>query len=315
MKLRKKIVNSRTDRSPRPPASHLRLADWARLRTTLIWCYVDAPALPQYQTPTLAPLMWTVDSNWLRTYHSAWLMLEGTVEIVSVNRQVIRASAGEWVFPMSRVSHQFSRNARLMSIAFTAHWPDETPLYQHTEPLTCRAQDHPNLRRAADALARATASMRYPTGEPPQQLRVAMSLARYARLSRMTLSWIIAYDQAMTALGLTPTVVGAGDPRIVVLQERIDTMPLGEHLDESAAARSVGLSVSQLNRIFVQKTGATPRAYFQQRRLRFARDSLTQTDLPVKQIAYQLGFRQANSFSNWFEKCTGVYPRQYRRRN
>jgi AraC-like DNA-binding protein len=43
-----------------------------------------------------------------------------------------------------------------------------------------------------------------------------------------------------------------------------------------------------------------------------ARDFLLQTELPLKEIAYQLGFRRPSNFSDAFRAATGETPGRFR---
>jgi len=296
------------------PAGGVRLIDWSRLRAQLLWAYHGEPASPHYRETKLQPLRWTEDSEWLRAHLQAWLLFRGEVTVVSESRKELHARAGEWVFPMHRQVHHFSPGAQIISVAFTAHWPDQTPLYTHDEPISCSAGQFPELAGCAWRLVRlALSTQEDPRKHPPQQSFVTVSLKRYTQIARATLSWLAEYDKVMWHLGLQRSFVGGGDPRIAVLQQRIDTMPLGEPFQEEAAARSVGLSVSQMNRIFVNKTGITPREYCENRRVRFARETLLNSTMQVKQLAFMLGFRHPSSFSKWFRMRAGIYPRALRR--
>jgi AraC family transcriptional regulator len=46
-----------------------------------------------------------------------------------------------------------------------------------------------------------------------------------------------------------------------------------------------------------------------------ARDYLLHTDLPLKEIAYRLGFRQPSNFSDAFRAATGETPGRFRAAN
>ena len=300
---------------PNTDAGRVRLSDWMRLRAHLLWAYHGKPASPHYRDMTLPPQLWTQDSEWLRAYCSAWLILKGQVQVVSEDGTHLEATAGKWVFPMRRQSHTFSPDAEIISIAFTAHWPGDTPLYTHNCAIACEMRRFPDLARYAWRLVRLALKMqRDPALDPPRQLSMAIDLKRYVEVSRALLSWIAAYDHALAQLGLQRSSIGGGDSRVVVLQQRIDTMPFGEFFDEAAAARSVGLSISQMNRVFVRNVGMTPRAYCQQRRQRIAADLLANTSISIKQISFMMGFSHPNSFSKWYRKHGGLYPRELRQR-
>ena len=75
-----------------------------------------------------------------------------------------------------------------------------------------------------------------------------------------------------------------------------------------------GLSLRHLTRSFKQTTGMTIYSYIEQVRLRKAQALLADTDHMVKDIAFQLGFSCASSFSVAFRKLAGESPQQYRNR-
>jgi AraC-like DNA-binding protein len=77
-------------------------------------------------------------------------------------------------------------------------------------------------------------------------------------------------------------------------------------------AQAVGVSVSQLNRLFHRDLGFSPRDYLQRRRVQAAVLLLKNGARPIKQIAYELGFNSISNFSNWFYRQKGVFPRAFR---
>ena len=76
----------------------------------------------------------------------------------------------------------------------------------------------------------------------------------------------------------------------------------------------IGRSPAQILRIFRRDWGGTPGAYQQKQRSFLARQYLENTDLSLKHLALQLGFRDEFYFSNWFKKHNGISPTGYRRR-
>jgi len=56
----------------------------------------------------------------------------------------------------------------------------------------------------------------------------------------------------------------------------------------------------------------SPHAYLLQCRATSARRLLGETDLPIKSIAQQLGYRDVYFFSRQFRQMTGVPPAVYR---
>lgn len=73
------------------------------------------------------------------------------------------------------------------------------------------------------------------------------------------------------------------------------------------------LSVSRLSHLFRTETGLTLKQFRHNRRLEAAMKMLATTDMPIKQIAYLLGYRHTSSFVRAFEVDAGMSPSDYRR--
>lgn len=87
----------------------------------------------------------------------------------------------------------------------------------------------------------------------------------------------------------------------------------GRDRDYGQLARKVGLSVSTLRRRFLQATGMSIHHYVIEARVARARHQLQHTDLPVKAIAEQLGYRDVYFFSRQFKQRVGLAPATFRR--
>ena len=87
-------------------------------------------------------------------------------------------------------------------------------------------------------------------------------------------------------------------------------------LDEisiESLATKVGLSGRQLRRLFIEQTGATAMAVHTTRRLLLAKQLLTETTLPVTQIAFAAGFKSLRRFNSAFADGCGMPPTAIRR--
>jgi len=74
------------------------------------------------------------------------------------------------------------------------------------------------------------------------------------------------------------------------------------------------LSISRLSHLFRAETGLTLREFRNNCRFRAAMSMLATTDMPIKQIAYTLGYHHTSSFVRAFQFRAGVSPSDYRRR-
>ena len=89
---------------------------------------------------------------------------------------------------------------------------------------------------------------------------------------------------------------------------------LNENSSRTLADLAYGctLSISRLSHLFKAKTGLTVGKFRRNRRLQEAMKMLATTNMPIKQIAYALGYRHTSSFVRAFERHTGVSPSDYR---
>ncbi|GLX68820.1 bifunctional transcriptional activator/DNA repair enzyme AdaA [Paenibacillus glycanilyticus] len=85
-----------------------------------------------------------------------------------------------------------------------------------------------------------------------------------------------------------------------------------EPLTLSHLADALHLSPYHLQRTFKRLTGSTPAAYIQQIRMQEAMKLLASTNLPVTDIAGQVGYANAAHFATRFQGATGLTPTQYR---
>ncbi|MBT8146883.1 MAG: helix-turn-helix domain-containing protein [Gammaproteobacteria bacterium] len=79
-------------------------------------------------------------------------------------------------------------------------------------------------------------------------------------------------------------------------------------------ASQMGISVRQLNRLFRQHIGATPKAVLQTRRLHFAKQLLDETRLPVSEVCFAAGFGSVRRFNDVIKQTWGMSPRALRQR-
>lgn len=120
-------------------------------------------------------------------------------------------------------------------------------------------------------------------------------------------------------------------PRNVVTRQSTDVLAVGDALVASAVRfiherastgirvedvlRAVPMSRSLLERRFKQAVGRSPHVEIRQTQLRQAARLLSDTDVPLKQIARRCGFAHMEYMSYLFKKAFGVTPGAYRRQH
>lgn len=84
--------------------------------------------------------------------------------------------------------------------------------------------------------------------------------------------------------------------------DREQTVALG------AVAEQVHMSYFHFSRVFKQSTGVSPNIYMIEQRIERAKRLLTETDLPIAEIALRVGFASQSHFTTTFRRLTGPLP-------
>lgn len=83
----------------------------------------------------------------------------------------------------------------------------------------------------------------------------------------------------------------------------------------SDVARYVGLHRSYLTNLFKAKMGISPQEYLMQCRMKQACKLLKETNNPIQEIAFKVGYDNPLTFSKTFKGFYGYSPREYRNKN
>lgn len=90
---------------------------------------------------------------------------------------------------------------------------------------------------------------------------------------------------------------------------------LQQPLTAGQLAKAGSMSTRQLTRLFTRQFDRSPMAYVQHRKAQQAAMLLSQTDMPIKQIAQAVGCDDPYYFSRMFSKTMGQSPTAYRQAN
>ncbi len=83
--------------------------------------------------------------------------------------------------------------------------------------------------------------------------------------------------------------------------------------DVDALAERLGVTARHMRRLFEEHLGASPIAIAQSRRIHFARTLLTDTSLPITDIAFAAGFNSVRRFNTAMRGTYRMAPREMRR--
>jgi len=104
-----------------------------------------------------------------------------------------------------------------------------------------------------------------------------------------------------------------GDEVVARALQLIDQGALAEH-PLAALAERVNIGERQLRRLFVDRLGAAPLGVHGTRRLLFAKQLLTETTLPITEVALAAGFGSLRRFNTTFRDAYRMAPRDLRKR-
>ncbi|MFD0692985.1 helix-turn-helix domain-containing protein [Paenibacillus sp. GCM10027628] len=95
------------------------------------------------------------------------------------------------------------------------------------------------------------------------------------------------------------------------IEEKL-SLGLCEEASIAGVAKELNLSRSQCSKLFSKVYGLSPRQYVSRQKLNLAKELLVTTNLPMADIAEQLGFHSASHFSRQFRRWAGQSPTEFK---
>lgn len=117
----------------------------------------------------------------------------------------------------------------------------------------------------------------------------------------------------LTEYSETPALSESSLHPAVAQAVRIIELRLAEPISIAELAHQVDLSHNHLTRLFQAQIGTSVAAYIRKRRMQRAQHLLTQTTLPIKVIAAQVGISDLHAFNKMVRRELGKPPRALRR--
>ncbi|MCU0541055.1 MAG: AraC family transcriptional regulator [Oscillatoriaceae cyanobacterium Prado104] len=140
----------------------------------------------------------------------------------------------------------------------------------------------------------------HPTG---QMFGESLAIALAARLLQNHTVWKARYPAADA--GLPPYL---RDRALEFIESHLD-----RPFTLAQLADALGMSVFYFSRQFKQSMGVAPHQYVTRRRIERAKDLLWHSQLPITDIALQVGFETPSAFSRLFRQLTGTTPKDFRK--
>jgi AraC-like DNA-binding protein len=244
---------------------------------------------------------WRIRSK--RIMHGVlWSIEEGEIRF-SVNELNYEAKKGQLVFlpPQSLITgHAVSSQIGIVSINFAAElsllngqlWSDILKL-----PIVYPAYDMREIEPVIRSMLKESTETSF-----------AQSILLQSSLQRLLALIFNQYYHVQDA-----QVIPNLDPRVQAVIEYISLQP--EHAPVlTELCELVHVSESYLRKLFIDYTGMSPLAFIHQLKIEQAQKQLLSGTERVAEIAYRLGFKDANYFSRLFKKKTGYTPNDYRQK-
>lgn len=272
--------------------------NWLNLNLHLLWCHNRRVA--EGRKVDGDTLVFTEFTN-----SAAWLIREGWAQ-VEQDGQYHKAHPGQWltVKPGARVQ-TFSRDARMLSIAFEARWPDGSHLYENGLSLVIEAAEAPSLEDKVRPILNAVKEIAPGTWD----LRAHQADLRcFLCLERLLYEWLSELSTVLEDRGIRHSGHFGIDERVRMAVDLLHARDLAEPFVQEALAAQVGVSPNHLIRLFRKDLQTTPQQFWDRLRLEQARARLRQPDIRVKEVAIELGFKHLSHFSKWFKRHTGKTP-------
>lgn len=278
------------------------MREWAYLHSELEWIY-DHEVPAAYRDLAV---------NKERSGYWAWFVRQGRARVTTVSGKHYEAGPGMWLLvPAEQLTQQFSEDARILSLHFLCQWPSGENILSGGGGLVLDGGDYPALERRAARLER---MVRRHIPEADRRYYGCFSdYEHFLSFHILFQQWLALWFNIQKENGAGLTRVLTNDDRLLQAMRCLNTAPLKEGFPRATLRRESDLSDAHLNRMFLAEYGMTTRKCWERRRLNAARSHLETSLMPIKEVAYTLGFRSDSHFMMWFKQHTGKRPKEYRR--
>ena len=274
--------------------------EWASLQTELIWVY-DQVVAPEFRHHNQA-----VE----RTGYWARYVRAGRIVITGPGGR-IAAGPGQWLTgAREKWTLDVTDDTHLLSIHFLCQWPTGDNFFGKTGVRIIEDSECPALRKQAEQLERSV--RRNPFAEKNRYAQERAPYPEFLRQQALFVNWLATWCETLAVQGCRPAYGGSDDERLTRVVRRLNESPLAAGFPKALLRAEAKLSPGQLDLNFAQAFGLSPWRYWERRRLEHAKRRLAQAEIPVKQVAYELGFKSDAHFVAWFRRLAGDAPGRFR---
>jgi transcriptional regulator GlxA family with amidase domain len=212
-----------------------------------------------------------------------------------------------WVGGVESGSWTLARLGLLEGRRATTHWED----------LEDFALKHPSIQVMRDRFVIDGNTFTSGGASPSFDFMLHLIQCRYGQQLALEVASIFIYDavhpsndaQPLVSLGLLETQEPRVAKAIRLMEEHLE-----DPLSITQVAEHLALSVRMLEYLFREQLNHSPAQYYLHLRLQHARRLVTDTRLPIQEIALRTGFSSLAGFSRSFRETYQLSPAHYRKR-
>jgi transcriptional regulator GlxA family with amidase domain len=187
----------------------------------------------------------------------------------------------------------------------TAHWEDLEDFLVY----------HPDTDVKADRWVEDGRVLTAGGASPAFDLMLHLIRRRWGPSAALDVASVFVYDETRAASEPQPHVsmgrLEAWEPRVAAAVRAMEGA-IERPLSTEALARRAGVSVRRLEQLFHDALRTSPGAYYTGLRLGAARKLVTDTGVPLGEVAVRTGFGSLSAFSRAFRRHTGTTAREAR---
>lgn len=276
-----------------------RMSDWSRLHVELMWAYQGV-----LQDRHLH-LRRDIDPG-IPVYY----IVKGGLQLETEGGG-IEVGPGKWVvITQKMLRRDFLPQSEIISVRFMLSRPDGRSYFDTGSSKVFAHEDYPEMH---DSTQRLLAGIHEAIPAAYTNLwRLWSDLESFLLIRENFFAWLRCLVSVCDQLDEGGAFRQVLDERMRAALKYLDTASLDTDMREADVAQAAGLSVSQLNRLFTKSLSETPKQYWDRRKLNAAIMLLSSTATPIKQVAFELGFKTQNYFARWFRSQTSFAPSEYR---
>ncbi len=227
-----------------------------------------------------------------------------------IGKQSITAEAGEWVFQQpEHVKSEYELGTQVLEVAYTIRWLGQEPLL--FPPLGAWKSGPLPLLEEKSLVFYRTVQQALGMVSTYQMRYRPINMRQFFQFRGWFDDWMVTLEDVWRDSGKSWQAASPDDSKIVMAVKYLETLPMDRPISVTGMAKSLGVSTSQLTRLFQQHCGMAPKEYRMNLKLKQAMRDLQSTDYEIKEIAQRLGCSHV-WLINWLRRHTGKTPTQIR---